>query len=63
LASIRSKKADRGTGEFKKAYPEAKLYAVKEVADKKKKEGIEFAGGTYFLRPVLPRRLTLVRLV
>ncbi|THH13984.1 hypothetical protein EW146_g6295 [Bondarzewia mesenterica] len=31
-------------GEFKKAYPEAKLLAVEEVVEKKKNEGLEFAG-------------------
>jgi hypothetical protein len=35
----------RRSGEFKKAYPDAKLFAVKEAVDKMKKQGLEFAGG------------------
>ena len=32
------------TGEFKKAYPDAKLVAVEEAVEKKKGEGLDFAG-------------------
>ena len=33
-------------GEFKKEFPEAKLIAVDEAIQKKKKEGLQFDGGT-----------------
>ena len=41
-------------GEFKKAYPDAKLIAVQEAVEKKKKEGLTFDGGG---RHTLPRHV------
>jgi hypothetical protein len=35
-------------GEFKKAYPEAKVIGVEGLAEKKKQEGLELDGGFYF---------------
>ena len=40
----RSHVSSNTTGEFKKAYPDAKLVAVEEAVEKKKGEGLDFAG-------------------
>lgn len=34
-------------GQFKKAYPEAKIIGVEGLAEVKKKEGLELNGGEY----------------
>jgi hypothetical protein len=34
------------SGEFKRAYPDAKLVAAKDAVDKKSKEGLDFFGGS-----------------
>lgn len=42
------------TGEFKKAYPDAKIVAVDEAIKKKAKEGLEFDGGVCVCLFLLP---------